>query len=167
MNAALVLVRLYAAAPEATFLVTSRAVLRIRGERVYELGGLSLGSLADRVSARPPTVAEASRSEAVQLFVERARAARGDFDLSQHQKHAGKSMEVFDEEVKAAFAKWDDARKLALVDRRIAEEQAKPKGGMSGEAVRAWFGACWPFRASNRLRPWSSTSMRWCWAWRA
>lgn len=82
VNAAPVLVRLYAAAPEATFLVTSRAVLRIRGERVYELGGLSLGSLADRVSARPPTVAEASRSEAVQLFVERARAARGDFDLS-------------------------------------------------------------------------------------
>ena len=65
-------------------------------------------------------------------------AARGDFDLSQHQKHAGKSMEVFDEPVKAAFAKWDDAQRQALVERKIAQEQAKPKGGMSSEAVRAF-----------------------------
>ncbi|MBI4325940.1 MAG: glycine--tRNA ligase [Chloroflexi bacterium] len=41
-------------------------------------------------------------------------AARGDFDLSQHQKHSGKSMEYFDEETKAAWAKLDDAKKQAL-----------------------------------------------------
>ena len=29
-------------------------------------------------------------------------AARGDFDLSQHQKHSGKPQEVFDEELRAA-----------------------------------------------------------------
>ena len=33
-------------------------------------------------------------------------AARGDFDLSQHQKHSGKPQEVFDEELKTAAAKW-------------------------------------------------------------
>ncbi len=65
-------------------------------------------------------------------------AARGDFDLGQHQKHAGKSMEVFDDELKVAFAKWDDARKQALVQRRLDQEQAKPKGGLAPDAVRAW-----------------------------
>ncbi|MBI5386157.1 MAG: glycine--tRNA ligase [Verrucomicrobia bacterium] len=30
-------------------------------------------------------------------------AARGDFDLTQHQKHSGKSMEYFDEEAKAKY----------------------------------------------------------------
>lgn len=83
VDAAPVLVGLYAAAPDATFLVTSRAVLRIRGERVYELGGLSMGSLAEPVEARrEPTVEEAAASEAVQLFVERARAVQGDFALT-------------------------------------------------------------------------------------
>jgi glycyl-tRNA synthetase len=32
-------------------------------------------------------------------------AARGNFDLSQHQKHSGKPMEVFDDELRAAAAK--------------------------------------------------------------
>ena len=41
-------------------------------------------------------------------------AARGDFDLSQHQKHSGKSMEYFDEETKTAWAKLDGAKKQAL-----------------------------------------------------
>ena len=34
-------------------------------------------------------------------------AARSDFDLSQHQRFCGKSMEVFDEELKAAWPKLD------------------------------------------------------------
>ena len=42
-------------------------------------------------------------------------AARSDFDLSQHQKHSGKSQEVFDEELRAAANKLDDAAKVALV----------------------------------------------------
>ncbi len=83
VDAAPALVGLYAAAPDSTFLVTSRAVLRIRGEHVYELGGLSMGSLVEPLEARrEPTVPEALHSDAVQLFVERARAAKGDFKLT-------------------------------------------------------------------------------------
>jgi predicted ATPase len=78
VDAAPELVALYAAAPNAVFLVTSRAVLRIRGEYVYELGGLSTPS-----TEFTPTLAEAERSEAVQLFTERARAAQGSFELTE------------------------------------------------------------------------------------
>jgi predicted ATPase len=78
VDAAPELVRLYSAAPKASFLVTSRAVLRIRGEYVYELDGLPTPSAEE-----PPTLAEAQRSDAVQLFVERARAAQGSFDLTE------------------------------------------------------------------------------------
>jgi predicted ATPase len=77
VDAAPVLVGLYAAAPEATFLVTSRAVLRIRGEQVYQLNGLTTPR-----TEREPTVAEALHTEAVQLFVERARAVQGAFKLT-------------------------------------------------------------------------------------
>jgi len=38
-------------------------------------------------------------------------AARGDFDLTQHQKHSGKPLEVFDEELRAAAAKLTDAQR--------------------------------------------------------
>jgi glycyl-tRNA synthetase len=41
-------------------------------------------------------------------------AARSDFDLSQHQRCSGKSMGVFDEELKNAWAKLDDATKAKL-----------------------------------------------------
>ncbi len=44
-------------------------------------------------------------------------AARGDFDLSQHQRFSGKAMTIFDEELKAAWAKLDDAKKSALAER--------------------------------------------------
>src|SRR5277367_6230171 len=44
-------------------------------------------------------------------------AARSDFDLSQHQRFSGKSMTVFDEELKAAWAKLDEAKKTALTER--------------------------------------------------
>jgi glycyl-tRNA synthetase len=65
-------------------------------------------------------------------------AARGDFDLTQHQKHSGKSLEVFDEEVKVAFAKWTGEQRAALVARRKADERAKEKGGLTDEEVDAW-----------------------------
>lgn len=42
-------------------------------------------------------------------------AARGDFDLAQHQKHSGKPMEVFDEELRAAAAKLTDEQKRDFV----------------------------------------------------
>lgn len=47
-------------------------------------------------------------------------AARGDFDLTQHQKHAGKSLEVFDEELRAAATRLTDDQKRDFV----AEVQA-------------------------------------------
>jgi glycyl-tRNA synthetase len=67
-------------------------------------------------------------------------AARGDFDLVQHQKFSGKPMEFFDEELKAAAAKLDDERKEELVQKRLVGERAKTKGEPLNEAeVRAWF----------------------------
>ena len=44
-------------------------------------------------------------------------AARSDFDLSQHQRCSGKSMGVFDEELKAAWAKLDPAKQAELAER--------------------------------------------------
>lgn len=44
-------------------------------------------------------------------------AARGDFDLSQHQKYSGKSMEVFDEELRAAWSKLDGTAQQVLRER--------------------------------------------------
>lgn len=56
--------------PRVRFLVTSRERLRLAGEVVHELGPLSLPGEG------------AARSEAVQLFVERARAARPQFAVT-------------------------------------------------------------------------------------
>ncbi len=44
-------------------------------------------------------------------------AARSDFDLSQHARFSGKSMGVFDEELRTAWGKLDDARKAELTNR--------------------------------------------------
>jgi glycyl-tRNA synthetase len=51
-------------------------------------------------------------------------AARSDFDLSQHERCSGKSMGVFDEELRTAWAKLDDARKVEL-SRRYHEARFK------------------------------------------
>lgn len=67
-------------------------------------------------------------------------AARGDFDLSAHQNASKKPQEFFDEELKAAAAKLSDEQKEALIQKRIAQENAKTKGApLSEEVVRAWF----------------------------
>jgi glycyl-tRNA synthetase len=44
-------------------------------------------------------------------------AARSDYDLSQHERFSGKPMSVFDEELRAAWGKLDDAKKKELSDR--------------------------------------------------
>ncbi|MEX1120121.1 MAG: glycine--tRNA ligase [Terrimicrobiaceae bacterium] len=44
-------------------------------------------------------------------------AARGDFDLKQHQKHSGKPLEVFDEELKAAAATLSEDQRQAFIQR--------------------------------------------------
>jgi glycyl-tRNA synthetase len=51
-------------------------------------------------------------------------AARSDFDLSQHQRFSGKTMTVFDEELKAAWAKLDDGKKTALTTRYFENRRA-------------------------------------------
>jgi glycyl-tRNA synthetase len=62
-------------------------------------------------------------------------AARSDFDLSQHQQHSGKSQEVFDDEVKQAAAKLDEAAKTAFVEKHAAAWAAR---GKTEEAARAF-----------------------------
>jgi glycyl-tRNA synthetase len=44
-------------------------------------------------------------------------AARSDFDLSQHERFSGKPMGVFDEELRAAWGKLDEAKKTVLSER--------------------------------------------------
>jgi glycyl-tRNA synthetase len=43
-------------------------------------------------------------------------AARSNFDLTQHQKHSGKPLEVFDEELRAAAVKLTDEQRSAFVN---------------------------------------------------
>lgn len=47
-------------------------------------------------------------------------AARGSFDLTQHQVHSGKQLEYFDEELKAACDALSDAQKEAFVEETFA-----------------------------------------------
>lgn len=77
VDSAPILARLFDLAPHARFLVTSRVVLRIRGERVFEVGPLAPPDALATMS-----VERAARSPAVGLFVERARAVRPDFTLT-------------------------------------------------------------------------------------
>ena len=77
VDAAPLLVRLYTVAPLATFLVTSRVVLRIRGEQVYEVE-----SLSPPEGTGPVSLERALRSPAVRLFVDRAKAAKPEFTLT-------------------------------------------------------------------------------------
>ena len=44
-------------------------------------------------------------------------AARSDFDLSQHERFSGRPMGVFDEELRAAWSKLDEAKKAELSKR--------------------------------------------------
>ncbi len=58
-------------------LVTSRAPLRVRGEREYVVGPLALEAAVDAMSP-----ADLARSPAVRLFVERVRDVQPDFRLT-------------------------------------------------------------------------------------
>lgn len=69
--------KLLAAAPGLRILATSRHVLGVEGEQLLTLGPLSVPEEEVR-----PTPNEATRYEAVALFLERARAAVPDFELS-------------------------------------------------------------------------------------
>ena len=87
VDAAPVLVRLFTVAPTAAFLVTSRVVLRIRGERVYEVPALTPPE-----AGAPGTAERAARSPAVALFVDRAQAAKPAFALT--DDNAGAVMDI-------------------------------------------------------------------------
>jgi glycyl-tRNA synthetase len=63
-------------------------------------------------------------------------AARSDFDLSQHQRFSGRPMNVFDEELKAAWPKLDPARQAELKE-RYYQARAKYLGKSGEPAERA------------------------------
>jgi len=76
LEAADVVARLLESCPQLTVLVTSRVLLSVRGEVEYQLAPLGV----PREAATPADVA---RSEAAQLFVERAVRARKGFTLTE------------------------------------------------------------------------------------
>jgi len=77
LDAAPMVVDLLISAPSLRLLATSRAPLRVRGERLYTLGPLDLHANAETLS--PDALAQ---MPAVHFFVERVRAARPDFRLT-------------------------------------------------------------------------------------
>ena len=83
VDAAPALARLLDAAPHAKALVTSRALLHVSGEREFEVHPLALPS-ADHL----PPVDELAGYPSVALFVERARAVRRSFELSEQNAAA-------------------------------------------------------------------------------
>ncbi|MDQ4043485.1 MAG: tetratricopeptide repeat protein [Actinomycetota bacterium] len=64
--------------PNLTVMATSRAPLRVRGEQEYPVGPLGVPD-----PTRTPLVEEVSGAPAVELFVERARAASPSFELTE------------------------------------------------------------------------------------
>ena len=78
VEAAPVMVDLLTDCPELKFLVTSRAVLQVRGEREFVVQGLTAPDV-------PPweLLANLDRADSVRLFVERARAVNPGFELSE------------------------------------------------------------------------------------
>ena len=65
-------------------------------------------------------------------------AARGDFDLTAHQNASGKPQDVFDDEVKAAFAKWTPEQKATFVECKQAENRAKEKSSLPEAKITEW-----------------------------
>src|SRR6202008_3222083 len=63
--------------PTLHLLATSREAMRVEGEHVYELGGLECPAEDSGLSAR-----DASQYPSVQLLVDRVRAVRSDFELT-------------------------------------------------------------------------------------
>lgn len=78
LDAALAVERLLSHAPGLKVMVTSRSVLSVYGEREYPVPPLRLPLQQER-----PDVAKLARSEAVALFLDRARAVRPDFELTE------------------------------------------------------------------------------------
>jgi predicted ATPase/transcriptional regulator with XRE-family HTH domain len=77
LAAAPLIADLLTAAPTLRIMVTSRAPLRIRGEREYAVGPLELGAATDTLAP-----ADIARAPAVRLFVERVRDVQPEFCLT-------------------------------------------------------------------------------------
>jgi predicted ATPase/DNA-binding CsgD family transcriptional regulator len=77
VEAAPLLAELLASCPRLALIVTSRAALRVRWERELSVAPLPLPD-----SAVPAAVVDLAENPAVSLFVDRARAVRPDFELS-------------------------------------------------------------------------------------
>jgi predicted ATPase len=77
LSAAAGITALLAAAPDVTALVTSRSPLRVRGEHVFNVDPLGLPE------ENESTLEFAGNFSAIELFVERARAAKPDFELTE------------------------------------------------------------------------------------
>jgi predicted ATPase/DNA-binding SARP family transcriptional activator/Tfp pilus assembly protein PilF len=78
LSAAPLVRELLAGAPGVKVLATSRAPLDVPEERVYRVPALELPD-----ASRHTSIARLRRTEAIRLFVDRARAARPDFELSE------------------------------------------------------------------------------------
>lgn len=83
VEAAPVLAELLAGAPGTQLLVTSRAPLDLPEERIYPVPPLQLADVS-----RPLQIARLQEKEAIRLFVDRAREARDDFELSDENAEA-------------------------------------------------------------------------------
>ena len=79
LEGAAVVGQLLAGCPRLKVLVSSRSLLHLRGEHEYQAPTLELPSATGRTC----TIDQALESEAVQLFVERARAANPRFELTE------------------------------------------------------------------------------------
>jgi predicted ATPase/class 3 adenylate cyclase len=70
--------------PQIKLLTTSREALRVRGEHLYPVPPLGL----PEAEVKHPSVEEIARYEAIQLFVERARAVKPNFELTNENAEA-------------------------------------------------------------------------------
>ncbi len=82
VDAAPAVAELLANCPRLKVLVTSRIVLNIQGEHEFPVPPLSLPETGPGRTWRTLATEELNRYDAIQLFVQRARAVRPDFDLS-------------------------------------------------------------------------------------
>jgi predicted ATPase/class 3 adenylate cyclase len=118
--------RLLETAPRLTVLATSRIPLRVRGETRIRLSPLELASDRDE------DMASLGRIPAIRLFVERAREAAGDFELSPGNAadvvHLCQALDGLPLALELAAARADLLSPAAMV-RGLAEHRALLRGG--------------------------------------
>jgi predicted ATPase len=129
VESAAVLSRISAAAPMATFLVTSRIVLRIRGEQVYDVGALQTPD-----ATASPSLDRAVRSAACMLFVDRASAVRPGFTIT--DENAGDIIDICRRLEGLPLAIELAAAKVRLLNPRLIAERLEQSLPLLTAAVR-------------------------------